>query len=99
MKTLSALLQRASVTLLATGGRYLVWFHLMSVALMAAPAGAQAPWTGAPSGSVTVPLWSRPPSMILAASNSFMSSRMKISICFAHSGTSRAVVWRSIAWA
>jgi len=41
-----ALLQRASVTLLATGGRYLVWFYLMSVALVVAPVSAQAPWTG-----------------------------------------------------
>lgn len=46
MIRLGAFLQRASVTLLATGGRYLVWFYLMSVVLMAAPAGAQAPWTG-----------------------------------------------------
>jgi len=50
LKIVAAFFQRASVTLLATGGRYLVWFYLMSVALMAAPAGAQAPWTGAPVG-------------------------------------------------
>jgi catechol 2,3-dioxygenase-like lactoylglutathione lyase family enzyme len=40
------MLQRAGVALLATGGRYLVWFYLMAVALIAVPAGAQAPWTG-----------------------------------------------------
>jgi catechol 2,3-dioxygenase-like lactoylglutathione lyase family enzyme len=46
VKNLSGLLQKAGVNLLATGGRYLVYFYLMSLALIAAPASAQAPWTG-----------------------------------------------------
>jgi catechol 2,3-dioxygenase-like lactoylglutathione lyase family enzyme len=50
VKDFAGFFQRASVTLLATSGRYLVWFYLMSLALMAPPAGAQAPWTGAPVG-------------------------------------------------
>jgi catechol 2,3-dioxygenase-like lactoylglutathione lyase family enzyme len=50
VKILGGFFQRASVTLLATGGRYLVWFYLMSLALLAAPASAQAPWTGAAVG-------------------------------------------------
>jgi catechol 2,3-dioxygenase-like lactoylglutathione lyase family enzyme len=50
VKTVGGLLQRASITLLASSGRYLVWFYLMSLALVTAPAGAQAPWTGAGVG-------------------------------------------------
>ncbi len=46
MRTVTELLQRAGVTLLATGGRYLVYFYLMSLGLIVAPARAQAPWTG-----------------------------------------------------
>jgi catechol 2,3-dioxygenase-like lactoylglutathione lyase family enzyme len=40
------LARRVSLTLVAAGSRYLVYFYLMSLALQAAPAGAQAPWTG-----------------------------------------------------
>jgi catechol 2,3-dioxygenase-like lactoylglutathione lyase family enzyme len=31
---------------LATSGRYLMWYYLMTLAFFAAPADAQAPWTG-----------------------------------------------------
>lgn len=46
MKGVGDFFQRAGVTLLATGGRFLVYFYLMSLALVAAPISAQAPWTG-----------------------------------------------------
>lgn len=49
MKTLTGLMQRAGVSVLATGGRLLVYFYLMSL-LLVTPAGAQAPWTGAAIG-------------------------------------------------
>ncbi len=49
MRGLTELVQRAGVTLLATGGRYLVYFYLMSLALVS-PIRAQAPWTGVAVG-------------------------------------------------
>src|SRR6266850_1139366 len=39
------------------------------------------------AGSFTDPLWTYPPMMRRAVSSSSMSSRMKISICFAQRGT------------
>src|SRR5438309_2237719 len=46
----------------------------------------------ASAGSRMAPFASSPPIMIFAASSSLMSSRMKISICLAHRGTSSEVV-------
>lgn len=50
MRGVGDFFQRASLTLLATSSRYLVYFYLMSLALVAAPVSAQAPWTGAAVG-------------------------------------------------
>jgi catechol 2,3-dioxygenase-like lactoylglutathione lyase family enzyme len=38
--------QTLGLTALASSGRYLVWYYLMSVILIAPPLPAQAPWTG-----------------------------------------------------
>jgi catechol 2,3-dioxygenase-like lactoylglutathione lyase family enzyme len=38
--------QALGLTALASSGRYLVWYYLMGLVLLAAPAAAQAPWTG-----------------------------------------------------
>jgi catechol 2,3-dioxygenase-like lactoylglutathione lyase family enzyme len=46
VKLVTTFLARAGVAVLATGGRYLVYFYLMSLALVAQPASGQAPWTG-----------------------------------------------------
>jgi catechol 2,3-dioxygenase-like lactoylglutathione lyase family enzyme len=46
VRNLADLIQQAGVSLLTRSGRYLVYFYLMSLALVAVPASAQAPWTG-----------------------------------------------------
>lgn len=46
MSGLTRVFQSTGLRLLAEGGKYLVYFYLMSVALVTAPASAQAPWTG-----------------------------------------------------
>lgn len=46
MNGVTTLLRQAGLRLVAVGGRYLVYFYLMSLALVAAPASGQAPWTG-----------------------------------------------------